>query len=97
MNRGYGKLAKIARIDDYVHVFGDKRVEGYQKHILVVFDSGLDVVERRVLSKNTRRNAHFIWGKPAFDESTLYVAGWDKTRNEGRIIAYAIQIASPNL
>jgi len=97
VNRGYGRLAKLACIGDYIYALGDKCVKGYRKHILVVFDSDLDVLERRVLNKNIRRNAYFTWGKPAFDESTLYVAGWDKTRNEGRIIVYAIQTVFPNL
>jgi len=95
VNREYKGLAKIACIGDRVYAFGDRRVKGYRRHVLVVFDSDLNVVERRVLSKNTRRNAYFTWGKPAFDENTLYAAGWDEAGSEERIVVYAIQIASP--
>jgi len=59
----------------------------------VVFDHSLNLVDENVLDKETRAHMYLTWGKPALDENTLYVTGWSKTRNEERIIVYAIQTA----
>ena len=96
VNKRHGGFTKVACTGNYVYAFGDKRIEGHQRHILVAFDRNLNSVKETVLSKNNRRNTYFTWGKPAFDGNTLYAAGWDEAHDEERIVVYAIQTTSPN-
>jgi len=96
VNKRHGGFTKVACTGNYVYAFGDKRIEGYQRHVLVAFDRSLNSVKENVLSKKTRAQSYFTWGKPAFDGNTLYAAGWDEAHDMERIVVYAIQTASPN-
>jgi len=97
VNKKHKNLTKVACTGNYVYAFGDKRIKGYQRHILVAFDQNLNSIKEIVLSKNNRGAAYFFWGKPAFDGNTLYAAGRAIVSGVGRIVVYAIQITSSNL
>jgi len=108
VNREYEESVKIACIGDYIYAFTYTYdpVEDLYKRILAVLDNNLETIDRYMLSRDIKTQSYFTKGRPAFDGSIIYVAGWDGTRSESRtptfgnifgikrIAVYAMQVVT---
>jgi len=77
-------IKKLACVGDYVYGFGDSS----GGHTLYIFDDGLNLVDRVDLGTP---NGVFGVGRPAFDGTYIYVAGYDRVGNTERWMVYAIE------
>jgi len=87
---------KISCAGDRVYALGERYVGNYWRHVLYVFDKGLNLLDEHILSKGVEAHSYFALGRPAFDGRSLYVAGGDYALGwgNGRIVVYSIQTPS---
>jgi len=99
----YGNLVKEALLDilprklaywnGYIVVAGEKRVDGYVRHVVQLLDRELNILDELVLSMNVDADSFFGGeGRMIVDGNNLYVAGWDyaKGGNNPRWVMYSI-------
>jgi len=97
VNRNVGGY-KIACVGGRVYVFDNKRVGGYWRHVLYVFDEKLNLLGELILSEGVEANSFFDHiGGPAFDGKNLYVAGYGGALGEDniKIVVYSISLSFP--
>jgi len=87
-------VSSIVRVGNFMYAFGDIMVDSYQRHILYILDSKLEVVERNVLSKSVEATSIFPCGRPSYDGQSIYIAGYDYAfgKDKERWVVYSILV-----
>jgi len=91
VNEDISSSDKIICANGLVYVFSNI----YVRHFLDILDSGLNLVETHVLSKNVNASltaSFFPDGKPCFDGRNIYVAGIDNMLGNYRWVIYSITV-----
>jgi len=102
----WGKLINVIRgvparqifaVGDRVYAFGSEHNFKPVKPVLHVLDLELNVVEKYILSEDQHLSSYFTYGKPSYDGSNIYVAGYEAEafQDERRGVVYSIAV-TPN-
>jgi len=84
--------SKILCIGNKIYAFRCRYISDYVRHVLMVLDRDLNIVDEYVLSRDVNANSYCTSGKTSFDGESIYVAGIDEAlgENNRRIVVYAI-------
>jgi len=76
----------------YLYVFGTEDIRDYYRHMLYVYDIGLNLVKSYVLSEGVNANSYFESGRPILEGNSIYVAGIDDALGGGnsRAVVYSL-------
>jgi len=83
---------------NYLYIFGEKDIGGYQRHVLDIFDTDLNIVKSYVLSENVNADSHFssfrYVGRPVLEGNNIYIAGYDYALGgyNTRAVVYSLSI-----
>jgi len=93
-NRDGRERTKIAYGYGYLYTFGEYRIGGYDRHVLYIHDTGLNLVKSYVLSERVDAHSYFHFGRSALEGNNIYVAGFDKALGEknSRIVVYSLTL-----
>jgi len=94
INRDGMRRAKIVYGYGYLYAFGGDEIEGYQRHVLYIHDTSLNIVKRYVLSENVNADSYFNFGRPTLEGNNIYVAGYDYVpgKDDSRIVVYSLSL-----
>jgi len=99
INRDYDYLrawAKIVYGYNHLYIFGTETdiIKGYDRHMLYILDTNLNIVKKYVLSESVDAPSSFLGGRPALEGSSIYVAGYDYALGfpNLRIVVYSLSI-----
>ena len=77
----------------YLVIAGRKSVNKYERHILAALNKDLILKKEAVLSSKVQADSFLIGDRMSIDGDNLYVAGWDKAKDEGRWVIYSVKLA----
>jgi len=88
------RARKIVYGYNYLYTFGEYLIGGYQRHVLHIHDTNLNLAKRYVLSENVSARSSFLVGRPALEGNNIYVAGFDYGLDEknARVVVYSLSI-----
>jgi hypothetical protein len=90
-----GRLYKILYSNGHLYLAGEKRISGYERHVVMMLSKDLDVLDELVLSMQINADSYFTSsGKMALVNNKLLVAGYNYTVSKGRWVIYAISVGS---
>jgi len=65
----------------------------YRRHILAALNKDLILKKEAVLSSKVQADSFLIGDRMSIDGDNLYVAGWDKAKDEGRWVIHSVKLA----
>jgi len=98
INRDSKARDKIVYGYGYLYAFGVDRIRGYDRHVLYIHDTNLNLVKSYVLSGNANTNSEFSFffyvGRPALEGNNIYVAGFDYAPGDKdtRAVVYSLSL-----
>jgi len=94
INRDSKARDKIVYGYGYLYAFGVDRIRGYDRHVLYIHDTNLNLVKSYVLSENISAHSYFYGGRPALEGNNIYVAGLDHALGieNSRVVVYSLSI-----
>jgi len=94
INRDGKARDKIVYGYNYLYIFGGDRIEGYDRPVLYIHDTDLNLVKSYVLGENINALSDFYIGRPVLEGNNIYVAGYDYALGErnSRVVVHSLSI-----
>jgi len=79
---------------DYLYTFGVEKIGDYDRQVLYIHDTDLNMVKKYVLSGSIEADSYFSAGRPVLEGRNIYVAGFGNSLSgkDLRVIVYALSI-----
>ena len=82
-------------VQEITYMYIEVVADDHFRHVMNILDKDLNLIHKKILSKNISTDLHFNTGRSTYDGKNIYVAGSDW--ENGRWVIYSISVKVPEI